>query len=144
MSIVLKNVWHLVLWLFAGPWLTAFLWFMVNGLKSVEHFHLVGIFAIAPYALFYGFIGMAACLLGTMPAYLVSVLIFNCGIKWQRQRWFSPVFIFGGCMVGAILGAWGNRLLNTGQVEYALLLLSVTGGAVIAYLTIKIWRLPEC
>lgn len=140
MSILRKNILHLVLWLFGGPWLGSTLWFIISGFRSAGGFSVEALIGMIPFAAFFGFIGMILCLVITIPAYLVTMLIFNYASRLQKRRWFYSGFIVFGGAFGVAISAYGNRLLNTGRIEYVLILIGVVGGVMISLVTFHIWQ----
>jgi hypothetical protein len=101
------------------------------------------IIGVLPFALAYGVIGMVLCMAVTFPLCLASAIIFTRSPDWLRVSTFRKGFVGFSAAVGLGTSAYGNKLLNTGRVEYLLLFIGLAGGISLAVLTLRVWTKTE-
>lgn len=134
---------HVILWLLLVPWLASSVWFWLDGLLRSREFNPGMILGVLPFALAYGVIGMLLCMVVTFPLCLVSAIMFMRSPDWLRSSTFRKGFVAFAAVIGLGMSAYGNKLLNTGRVEYPLLLIGLAGGILLALLTLRLWNNPE-
>jgi len=131
---------HIALWLLLVPWLASSLWFWLDGLMSSREFHAGMIVGVLPFAMAYGVVGMLLCMAVTFPLGLVSGIMFARSPEWLHRPDFRRGFTVSAAAVGLGMGTYGNTLLNTGRVEYLLLMIGFAAGTVLALLTLRLWQ----
>jgi len=131
---------HFILWLLLAPWLASSIWFCLDGLLRSREFNPGMILGILPFALAYGVIGMLLCMVVTFPLCLASAILFTRSPNWLRSPTFRNGFIAFAGVVGLGMSAYGNKLLNTGRVEYLLLFIGLAGGVLLALCTLRLWN----
>jgi hypothetical protein len=138
-SLIQKKLLHALMWLVILPWGGSSFWFWLDGvLKSSENRLGIAI-GIIPYAIAYGVIGMIFCGLFTLPTYLLF-LVFHKNLSQEFQSVkFQMFFIFICMIVGIGAAAYGNKLLNTGKIEFLFLVVGAFIGAWMAVFSVKIW-----
>ena len=88
----------------------------------------------------YGLLGMLMCLVVTFPLYLLSAVLFNRHPQIIASISFRRSFVVLSALIGLGSAAFGNKLLNTGRVEYLLLGVGMLAGTLLALVTLKIWN----
>ena len=134
---------HIILWMVLVPWLASSIWFWLDGLLRAREFHAGMILGVLPFALAYGVVGMLMCMVVTFPLCLLSAIMFARSPDWLRSSTFRKGFIAFAAVVGLGMSAYGNKLLNTGRVEYLLLFIGFAGGVLLALLTFRLWNKRE-
>ena len=135
-----RNFLHLLSWWVVVPWAASAGWFWLDGLLRSREFNVGMVIGVIPFAMAYGLLGMLMCLVVTFPLYLLSAVLFNRHPQIIASISFRRSFVVLSALIGLGSAAFGNKLLNTGRVEYLLLGVGMLAGTLLALVTLKIWN----
>jgi len=130
---------HFLLWTFIVPWCASSLWIWLEGMRQQPDFDWsvgVGGFFVA---LVGGLFGVMCCLLLTVPLALLSYGVLSNFTRVAQGGLSRVVFVLITALVGLGWTAGVARALNTGRIEYALLIVGLIAGALLGMATMWLW-----
>ena len=87
-----------------------------------------------------GLLGVMQCLLLTLPLASIAWGFLALLPEWGHRRSFWVGFVAATSVIGFAWAALCANSLNTGRVEYALLITGTIAGIALGFLTMWLWR----
>jgi hypothetical protein len=135
-----RTVFQALVWLFLGPYLASSAWFFYlfvrNG--SVLDLGIGRTFSMVPFAMLYGLFGVVYCLPIALPSFLVARIVlarYKIVMKQQKARRIFQVIT---SFIGLATASYMNMMLNTGSIEWALILDGTFLGFLLGFITLSV------